>query len=274
MLRSRSALVVGLLSLLAAGAIAFVWLGLPVGGEERYDGPPPMTAVIVDQLQLTSPDEAFVDDATRTLRAAGYAVDYVPGEQVTVDYYRELPSKGYGLILIRAHSGFVLRDPQPASDTRVSGDTFLFTSEPYSDDTHAEDQESRRLSVAYYVDTGLESLDADELLRAFQTEPRYFGIKPGFIQSSTRGRFRNSTVVLMGCNGLTTDSLAKAFVRKGARAVVGWDEAVTAGHTDDATELLLGHLLGEKVSTREAVAGTAAEVGPDPTYGGKLTLYE
>jgi len=273
-MRNRSALVAVLLSLLAAGAIAYVWLGLPVGGQERYDGSAPMTAVIVDQLQLTSPDQAFVDGATRTLRAAGYTVDYVPGEQVTVDYYRELPSRGYGLVLVRAHSGFVLRDPQPAGGARVSGDTFLFTSEPYSEDTHVDDQESRRLSVAYYVDTGLESLDADELLRAFQTEPRYFGIKPGFIQSSARGRFRNSTVVLMGCNGLSTDSLAKAFVRKGARAVVGWDEAVTAGHTDDATELLLGHLLSEKLSTEEAVARTAAEVGPDPTYGGKLTLYE
>jgi len=232
-----------------------------------------MTAVIIDQLSLTSPDQAFVENATRTLRAAGYTVDYVPGKQVTVDYYRELPERNYGLILVRAHSGFVLRDPT-ATEKHAAGDTFLFSSEPYTNTTHADDQRARRLSVAYYLDTGLEQLDANELLRAFQTEPRYFGIKPGFIQSSTQGRFNHTTVVLMGCNGLATKSLAKAFVRKGARAVVGWDESVTAGHTDDATERLLGHLLGEKLSTEEAVAKTAAEVGPDPTYGGKLQLYE
>ncbi len=272
----RPALLTGLLTALAAGAIAYVWLGLPVGGGERYDGPAPLTAVIIDQLSLTSPDQAFVDEATRTLQAAGYTVDYVPGEEVTVDYFRDLPSRDYGLVIVRAHSGFVLRNPQQAGDTRAPTDTFLFTSEAFSDDRHVDDQRSRRLSVAYYVDTGLEQLDGDPdaLLRAFQTEPRYFGIKPGFIESSARGRFRNSTVVLMGCNGLSTQSLAQAFVKKGARAVVGWDELVTAGHTDQATERLLGYLLGEGLSTREAVARTAAEVGPDPTYGGKLLLYE
>ena len=263
---------ISLLSLLAAGALAFVWLGLPVGG---YDGPPPMTAVIIDQLSLTSPDQAFVDEATQTLHDAGYTVDYVPGKDVTVDYYRELPLKGYGLVLVRAHSGFVLRDPLPAGDTRVPGDTFLFTSEAYSDDTHIDDQASRRLSVAYYVDTGLEQIDdAGELLEKFRNEPRYFGIKPGFIESSTHGRFPGTTVVLMGCNGLTTEALAQAFIDKGARAVVGWNDLVSAPHTDDATARLLGHLLVDRLSTKEAVAQTASEVGPDPAYGGRLEFYE
>lgn len=258
---------------LAVGLMAFVWLGLPVGSETSYDGPPPMAAAIVDQLSLTSPDQAFVDEATQTLRDAGYTVDYVPGSDVTVDYYRELPSKSYGLVLVRAHSGFVLRDP---NDKQSPEDTFLFSSELYRDDAHALDQEKRRLSVAYYFNTGLEQFDgdADALLRAFQTEPRYFGIKPGFIQSSTHGRFPGTTVVLMGCNGLTTAALAQAFIDKGARAVVGWDDLVSAGHTDAATEKLLDHLLVDRLSTKEAVAQTASELGPDPTYGGQLALYE
>ena len=270
MISRQPALVGGLLAAIAAAAIALVWLGLPVGGE---DGPAPMTAVIIDQLSLTSPDQAFVDNATRTLQAAGYTVDYVPGAQVTVDYYRELPERNYGLVLVRGHSGFVLRDPRPPGEARGAQDTFLFTGEPYSD-KHVDDRRARRLSVAYYLDTGLEDLDLDGLMRAYETEPRYFGIKPGFIQSSTHGRFHHTTVVLMGCNGLATESLARAFVRKGARAVIGWDESVTAVHTDAATERLLGHLLGERLSTEEAVARTAAEVGPDPTYGGKLDVYE
>jgi hypothetical protein len=198
----------------------------------------------------------------------------VAGDQVTVDYYRTLPQRNYGLVLVRAHSGVVLRGPQRVGETRGPEDTFLFTSEPYSEDTHVDDQRARRLSVAYYLDTGLEQLNADELLRAFKTEPRYFGIKPGFIQSSTKGRFHHTTVVLMGCNGLSTQALAQAFIERGAQAVVGWDESVTADHTDAATERLLGHLFGDKLSTKEAVARTASELGPDPTYGGKLQYYE
>ena len=78
---------------------------------------------------------------------------------------------------------------------------------------------------------------------------------------------------MMGCDGLTMDATAKAFVDKGAKAVVGWSGRVSASHTDAATEQLLGHLLMERLPTGDAVAQTMAEVGPDPTYGSTLRLY-
>ena len=272
--QSRTWLLIGLLAALAAGALAFVWLGLPVGSETSYAGPTPKTAVIIDQLQLTSPDPAFVDQATATLRTAGYTVDYVPGKDVTVDYYRELPSKGYGLVIVRAHSGFVLH---ARADKEGPKEAFLFSSEPYSDDAYARDQARHRLSVAYYFNTGLEGIDEndpDALQEAFRNEPRYFGIKPGFVASSAHGDFPGSTVVLMGCNGLTTDALAQAFISKGAREVIGWNDLVSAEHTDMATAKLLQHLFVDGIPTSEAIARTAAEVGPDPTYGGELEEYE
>ncbi len=269
-LRTGTAFIGILLAALAA--LAFVWLELPVGGEPGYEGPAPKTAVIVDQLQSTSPDQAFVDDVTRTLVESGYTVDYVPGKDVTVDYYRELPSQGYGLVIVRAHSGFVLRDP---GDTDPQ-EPFLFSSEPYSDDAHGGDQESRRLSVAYYLTADLETVAGDpgELLERFKDEPRYFGIKPSFVQSSMQGAFPGSMIVLMGCSGLATNELARAFIEKGARAVVGWDDLVSAQHTDDATERLLERMLGDGLPTAEAVSATAADVGADPTYGGQLVYYE
>jgi hypothetical protein len=259
------------LLLLAAFAVFAIWFWFPAG---EGDQAVPMTAVIIDQLRTTSPDQPFVDDATRTLRNAGYTVDYVAGSQVTVDYYRHLPERDYGLVIVRGHSGLVLTNAQQTDELRSKEDTFLFTSEPYSEDAHSADQSSHRLSVAYYLETGLENLTADELVQAFKNEPRYFGVKPSFIKSSTRGRFHHTTVVLMGCNGLRSDSLANAFIAKGASVVVGWDELVTAQHTDDATERLLSHMLVDKLPAAEAVARTAAEVGPDPTYGGKLTVLE
>ena len=239
------------------------------------DAPVPRTAVIVDQLALTSPGPGFVSSATATLQAAGYTVDYIPSEQVTVDFYRDLPAQGYGLVIVRAHSGFALRDPAALTEElRGQGETFLFSSEPYSEERYQQDQAKRRLSIAFYFDpTGAEQ-DLDALLAAFSSLPRYFGIKPGFIQSSARGRFPGSTVILMGCNGLSTDALAKAFVAKGARAVAGWDDLVTAEHTDRVTSVLLDHLLIDNLPLDTAVAQTASELGPDPSYGGALALYE
>lgn len=234
----------------------------------------PRTAAIIDQLALTSPDPAFAWQAGATLEAAGYTVDYFPTEQVTVDFYRELPSRGYALVIVRGHSGFALADPSAvAGEVRGQGDTFLFTSEPYTDEKYISDQRARRLSVAFYFDPTGPNQDPDAILQAFKTLPRYFGIKPGFI-ASAQGRFQHTTVILMGCNGLSSPALAKAFVSKGAASVVGWDDLVSAAHTDAATERLLTHLVTENLPVDTAVAQTAAESGPDPSYGGKLTLYE
>jgi hypothetical protein len=231
-------------------------------------------AAIVDQLALTSPDQPFIDEATATLKQAGYAVDYYPSDQVTVDFYRDLPTHGYGLILVRAHSGFALKDSSGlAQEVRGQGETFVFTSEPYSQDKYLQDQRDRRLSVAFYFDLSGVKVDLDAMTQAYKSLPRYFGVKPGFIASSSRGKFDKTTVILMGCNGLASNALAKAFASKGAQAVVGWDDLVSASHTDAATERLLTHLVVEGAPVQQAVASTMAEVGPDPTYGGKLLVY-
>jgi hypothetical protein len=257
---------------LAAAALAIVLFVTHSSSSEPLAAP--RTAAIIDQLALTSPDPAFASQAAASLQAAGYTVDYFPSDQVTVDFYRELPSRGYGLVIVRGHSGFALADPAAvAGEVRGQGDTFLFTSEPYTDEKYISDQRARRLSVAFYFDPTGPNQDPDAILQAFKTLPRYFGIKPGFIASSAKGRFQRTTVILMGCNGLSSPALAKAFVSKGAASVVGWDDLVSAAHTDAATERLLTHLLADNLSVDAAVAQTAAESGPDPTYGGKLTLY-
>jgi hypothetical protein len=271
--RSFTTFAVASLVALAASGIAVVWLAFPACGcAERWDGPAPKTAVIVDQLELTSPDPDFVEEATQTLERAGYAVDYVPGEDVTVDYYRELPSMGYGLVLIRAHSGFVLRGHNNPDEPQ---EPFIFTSEEYDEGRHASDRAARRLSAAYYLDTDRSTITSpDDLIERFKDEPRYFGVKPSFIEASTKGSFPGSTVVLMGCSGLTTEGLAEAFVERGARHVIGWNDLVSAPHTDSATARLLERLYVDGLPVAEAVEHTASEVGPDPTYNGALTYYQ
>jgi len=79
-------------------------------------------AAIVDHLSLTYPNQTFIETATTTLKQAGYTVDYYSGEKVTVEFYRNLPTHGYKIIILRVHS-----------TTGGHQSVSLFTSEPYSE---------------------------------------------------------------------------------------------------------------------------------------------
>lgn len=229
---------------------------LSQSGEESAETPTVVAnagprAAIVDQLSLTQPNPAFIDLATQILKESGYSVDYHPGEEVTVEFYRSFPAQPYDLIIYRVHSALGREDGEPADWVT------LFTADTYHESWYVDEQKARRLSkVAYYEDG-----------------PPYFGIMPGFVKSSMKGDLRDATVVLMGCDGLATDTIAKALVEKGAKAVVSWNGLVTGDHTDAAAEQLLRHLATEGLPLAEAVGKTAAEVGPDPTYGSVLRLY-
>lgn len=235
-----------------AAALAAALVGGLVFRNLSSDGvPSPKTAVIVDQLSLTEPNPAFVDTATKLLEQADYAVDYYSGEEVTVDFYRDLPTRGYDLIILRVHSGLAREEGKP------TGYVSLFTGEPFDDTKHYEEGEAKLLGRARYYDGS----------------PEYFSIVPDFIDLSMAGRFPGTTIIVMGCDGLMTDTTAEAFVRKGAEVVIGWNGPVSAAHTDKATERLLQHLVLEEYTAREAIARTMAEVGPDPDYDTVLLMY-
>lgn len=234
---------IAVLVLLASVAAALLFLR---GGQ---DGGP--RAAIVDQLSLTLPNQSFVDEATETLEQAGYTVDYYPGEEVTVDFYRRLPTHGYEVIVLRSHADRL----QTYWEGEEIDEVVLFTTEPFDGRKYL--REERRLTIARYYDGG---------------EP-YFGIPPDFIDESMLGEFDGTTIIMMGCEGLLSERTAEAFVEKGAGAYVSWDDAVSASHTDAASERLLEHLFVGGLSVEEAVARTMAELGPDPTYGSKLLVY-
>ena len=88
-----------------------------------------LTAVIVDQLELTVPNPEFVSNVTGLLEDSGYVVDYIPGAGVTVDLYRELPTRDYELIILRVHSTAEIS----RGDSDVTS-VSLFTGQPYSQD--------------------------------------------------------------------------------------------------------------------------------------------
>jgi hypothetical protein len=155
------------------------------------------------------------------------------------------------LIIFRVHSALGREDGQPADWVT------LFTADSYRETWYVNEQKTRRLSKVSYYEDG----------------PPYFGIMPDFIRSTMKGSLQGATVVLMGCDGLATETIADALVDKGAEAVVSWNGLVSGDHTDAATEQLLRHLVTEGLPVREAVEKTATEVGPDPAYGSILRLY-
>jgi hypothetical protein len=206
-------------------------------------------AAIVDQLSLTFQNQTFIETATNILKQAGYGVDYYPGEAVTVNFYRNLPTHGYKIIILRVHSALGWYGEPPVC---------LFTSEPYSQDRFIYEQLTDQLTRAYYNVSG--------------EGKYYFGILPEFVRSSMSGRFENTIVVMMGCNGLTYIDMAKAFTDKGAEVYIGWYNSVSVSHTDTATIKLLQHYLIEKLTLKQSIQETFKEVEFDP-YKSLLIYY-
>ena len=206
---------------------------------------------MIDQLGARDPNPSFLLTVSETLQQAGYVVDYVPAEQVTVDFFRELATRGYDLLLLRVHSALT-GTGQSATD-----DASLYTNEPYSETKYLYEQVEKRLSIVSYYEGG----------------PEYFGITPQFVRSSMMGKFDGAVVIVMGCDALKSEALAEAWVGRGASGFVSWNGPVSGSHSDLGAERLLQHLLAGRLSVGEAVAETMAEVGPDPAYGSSLLFY-
>jgi len=238
--------------ILLLATIAAVWAAL--AGLPADPRPDERWAFVVDQLSLTAPNPDFVSDAQRTFQDAGYGVDYVAGEGVTVEFYRSLLRRRYDVVVFRVHAGRL----RLKGDEDVREDAGLFTSERYVRTGYPEEQLDRRLFIARYLDEG---------------SPSYFGISPDFVRKSMQGDFDGATIILMGCDGLRGSALAEAFKDRGAGVVIGWDELVTDQRTDAATERLLTYLVRDGLSPTEAVDAVMREIGPDFEHGSRLMVF-
>lgn len=209
-------------------------------------------AALVDHLSLTFPNQRFIDNTTEILEQAGYTVDYYPGEEVTVEFYRYLPTHHYDLVILRVHSGRI-NTPNGTPTDNVA----LFSSEPYNPEKYVEEEKAGLIGSARYH-SNLSSL--------------YFAITPSFVMLGMEGKFEDSTVILMGCDGFKSDTMARAFANKGANAFISWSGPIPASYTDAVTESLLKHFLIERLPLKEAMLKTKGEVGPNQIYGSELRV--
>jgi len=113
---------------------------LPARSQTPSSPAKPPKAAIVDQLYSLQPNEDFISETTEELKNYSFEVDLYQGDDVTVDFYRQLPSYGYKLNIFRAHSGGLL-----GSKGKTIERTCLFTNEPYSETKHVAEQLSDQL---------------------------------------------------------------------------------------------------------------------------------
>jgi len=222
---------------------------------------------IVDHLSFfpEQRNQTFVNTCTNILQEGGLTWAYYKGEKITVDFYRKLPSRGANLIILRVHSAIMKTEQGIIS---ILG---LFTSELYSPEAAKKYPED----VKY-----------DRLVRAFfpGEDEEYFGIVPSFVEKSMEGKFKDTLIIMMGCEGLgyinalnhtrvTYTDMAEAFVKKGAKVYISWDGPVGIGHTDQATVHLLQSLILKKRTIKEAVEQTNYYAGPDAIYNSTLKYH-
>jgi hypothetical protein len=215
---------------------------------------PQLKAAIIDHLSLTAPNQTFIQTAAHILTEVDYTVDYYSGENVTVEFYKNLPTHGYSLIILRVHSTATKADS-------TEGPVILFTSERYDRTKYVYEQLTNQLIRVIFSQY------------EWERGITYFGIQPPFITQSMNGRFQNTIIIMMGCEGLDNILMAEAFVEKGAKAYISWTQPVSASHTDTATTQLLQNLLIKKQTIEQATDNTMEKVGIDPAYESLLTYY-
>lgn len=210
---------------------------------------PSPKAAIVDHLSITQPNPAFVSECTALLKQAGFTIDYYKGEEVTVEFYRNLPSHSYNLIVLRVHS---------ASNPKY-GFLNIATSEPYSKRKYIYEQLSNQIWACacppYRKDN-----------------PVYFAITHKFVKSSMKGRFNDTVIIMMGCSGLKYN-MPQAFLEKGAKVYISWSGPILAPQTDQAALALLRKYLIERKTIEQTVSEAVREIGKNLPYRSKLYFF-
>jgi len=226
------------------------------------DKPRPLAAII-DQLHDLIPNERFQQKTLEYLENAGYDVDIYTTEDITVDFYKKLPSMNYEFIYIRTHSLEV---------AELDNSTFLFTGEKYDIDKHILEQLSGQVRKAIPINDQLpEVLIKNATL---YKESMYFTIGSKLIDELMIGEFPQTVIIIGGCESVRNPDLAKSFILRGASAVIGWDRTIGSLENDRVMIELLEEILINKTGIYEAIPSVMEEFGSDLQYSSKIYHFQ
>jgi len=211
-------------------------------------------AAIIDQLHVLESNPSFISEATRMLESYGFTVDLWQGYDITVDFYRKLPTLGYKFIVFRVHSGLLLSMEEEG--IRALPTTYLFTAENYTTTRYVTEQLSDKVSNALMT----------------ENYPLVFAVNSTFIEDA-KGEFNNTVILAMGCESYCYDDMPAAFVEKGASAYLGWNTVVSLEYVDTVMLDLLDNLCTDNLTLNQGIDRTMADLGNDPYFDAYLKYY-
>jgi len=204
-------------------------------------------AVIIDQLHNDIPNLEYQKNVTAYLTSAGYDVDLYTTDDITVNFYKKLPSMNYEFIVIRSHS---------LGDGTVEESASLFTGEIYRKDRYMDEQYAGQVGKGLqYLPAEVERLGGWEMLR----DETYFVVGAKLVDELMIGSFPNSIIILGGCETTETTNLADSLLQRGASEVIGWNGLITAKDNDEVIISLLEDTLLNDVEIQQAVDSVMQE---------------
>jgi len=168
-------------------------------------------------------------------------VDLYTTDDITVDFYKKLPSLNYEFIVIRTHSLGI---------GEVEESSSLFTGEIYNHYDHIPEQYSRIVGHGVpFLPREVEELGGLESLQ----NKTYFVVGSKFIDEVMLGTFPKSKIILAGCETTEGDHLAKSLLLRGASEVVGWDGLISSRQNDEIIMQVLEETLVNGIELEDAV---------------------
>ena len=240
---SQKQLIVVSITLSLTIAIVFTIFAL-----QPTDIPFSLKAAIIDQLG-TDPlmtNYTFVENAKNLLKSRNFDVTYY-NKSLDVNFFKELTKLNSGIIILRVHSA--LRNDNSTVD--------LFTSEEFSSGKYEYEKKQDLVVIGQYLYTN-------------ETKS-YYAITYKFIES-LEGAFPKSIVIAMGCWSLKPEcqQLAEAFIKKHAKAYIGWTSAILSKDTDQDIITFLERLLIQNKTLKDSVANLE-HTYYDPKLNQKVT---
>ncbi len=239
-----------------------------------YDGPP--RAAIIDQLYDDIPNVYFHDKASELLETAGYEVEIFTTEQLTVDFYKKIPTMNYELIVFRTHA-----IGNNGTDDTEKNNVSIFTGEKYRDNKYISEQLAGQIGKgAPYRTSAIDvSVNLTEMFSSNQTSFEvvtpweivddsnpYFLIGAKYVNEIMEGKFPNSLIILGGCSTLYNPTLANALIDRGASSVIGWDNLVGSSNNDQSMLAFLENHLIDDMEIKDAIDAAMSKYGKSTKY--------
>jgi len=224
------------------------------------DKQPRQLAAIIDQLHDSIPNKFNQQKTLEYLEQAGFDVDVYTTEDITVDFYKKLPSMNYKFIIFRTHS---LEEV-----TELQNSTFLFTGEKYDVTKYIQEQLSGQVArgIPIYEQELMELQESNEL----GEDKMYFVVGSKMVDELMVGKFPQTVIIIGGCESVRNHDLAESLIFRGASTVIGWDSTINSYENDRVMLALLEEILINKINIHDSIVSVMEEFGPDLQYSSKL----